>query len=497
MIICTGRIQKAHPKVDPNIIAEIVEELRLSKRLDNQSLQTIMVKHNANKTLMKNLRTEIQKEITFSKVMDLKMRAESPAYKTKSDSGKFMTELFAATGIDKFITDLFATSVDNVKGSALSISALKEQYANKYAHTLDMAMLDIDKRSISMVKGFDVNESAELLKAINGKPVSDKVIENIGAAFRTMNDASYSDKAHKGFMVLYRENYGFRRFYDAEKIDASGFAKFSSDILHYMDLKNSKMSGVTQENVKEILDLINRNATDDEFLKAAEKNELLGSIKIDMDNWKAEYDPYDIGTSSKLYDSTGRQASRKQRTYVFKDEISEMTFMKEYGLYGTDIYSYIKNDLRRSSTELAFGEIFGPNIKDGFDAFVREMHTKAIASGSTKAEADSMVTKAERLYAYASGNIVMAPAKLSDIDSAKGAFAYGSNGLINLTNSGVLAASAITQLGDLPQSYLAYMFKNKQNLIVKMPKMIYHTMGAAVDAMRKRVRIEGCERNRI
>ena len=154
MIICIGRIQQAHPNVDPNIIADIVNELRDTKRLNNQSMQTIQAKYKATETLMRNIRKEIQEEITSSKVMDLKMRAEAPAYKAKG-------------GTDKFVTDLFATSVDNVQGSAISISALKEQYARKYNHSLDMALLDIDKRSISMIKTMDVNESAQLLKAIN------------------------------------------------------------------------------------------------------------------------------------------------------------------------------------------------------------------------------------------------------------------------------------------------------------------------------------------
>ena len=316
MNICITRIQQAHPNVDPNIIEDIVNDIASTKRLNNQSMQTIMAKYGATETLMRNIRKEIQEEITLSKVMDLKMRAENAVYKAKG-------------GTDKFITDLFATSLDNVQGSALSISALKEQYARKYNHSLDMALLDIDKRSISMIKTMDVNESAQLLKAINGQTTGDAVIDSIGAAIKTANDSLYADKAPKGFMVTYRDNYGFRRFYDGDKLQQAGLAKFSSDILNDLDLTKSKIEGVTQGNVKEILDLINRNASDDEFLKAAKTNELLGAIKDDMDNWVAEYDPYDIGTSSKLYASTGRQSSRKQRSYIFKNENTEMNFMKE------------------------------------------------------------------------------------------------------------------------------------------------------------------------
>ena len=474
MKICISKIQAAHPNVDPKLVEDLVNEVANTPRLPNGSLNIIAKKFGANETLLRGILSTVQDQATLEKVIDLKARAEQPNYA-------------GAGGVRKFITDLFASSVEAVQGGSLSISALKEQYSRKYAHSLDMALLDIDKRSISMLKNMGPAESAKLLKAIKGTASGDPLIDDIAAAIRTANDALYADKASKGFMVTYKDDYGFRRFYDGDKITDAGFKQFSTDILNDLDLTKSKIEGITQQNVREILDLINRDASEQDFLNAVKTNELLAAIKDDMDNWIAEYDPYDVGTSTKMYASTGRQSSRKQRSYIFKNEDTEMHFMKDYGLYGSDVLSYVQTDMRRSAGELAFGEMFGPKMRNGFDTFLQEMKAKIIASGATNAEADNIVRDAERMYAYASGSIVRAPidGKTAVELGAKGVVSYGADALVNLTNSGVLAASAITQLADLPQSYYAYMFKNKQSLVVKLPKFIMHTMGAAVDAMRK------------
>ena len=474
MKVCVDKIVAAHPKADPKIIENLVNEISETPRLPNGSLNIIAKKHGATETLLRDVLSTMQDQMVIKKVIDLKARAEQPNYA-------------GAKGVRKFITDIFASSVEAVQGGSLSISALKEQYARKYAHSLDMALLDIDKRSISMLKNMGPAESAKLLKAIKGTASGDPLIDDIAAAIRTANDALYADKASKGFMVTYREDYGFRRFYDGDKITNAGFKQFATDILNDLDMSKSKIEGITKENVGQILELINKNASEEEFIKASKTNQLLAAIKDDMDNWVAEYDPYDVGTSTKMYASTGRQSSRKQRSYIFKNEDTEMHFMKDYGLYGSDVLSYVQTDMRRSAGELAFGEMFGPKMRNGFDTFLDEMKAKVIASGATNAEADNIIRDAQRMYAYASGSITRAPidGKTAVELGAKGVVSYGADALINLTNSGVLATSAITQLLDIPQSYYAYMFKNKQSLIIKIPKLLGHTMGAAIDAMRK------------
>ena len=474
MKYCISKVQAAHPNVDKKLVEDLVNEVANTPRLVNGSLNIIAKKHGANKTMLSGILSTVQEQVTLEKVIDLKARAQQPIY-------------HGAKGVRKFVRDIFASSVEAVHGGAMSISALKEQYSRKYAHSLDMALLDIDKRSISMIKNMEPAEAAKLLKAIKGTSSGDSLIDDIGAAIRTANDALYADKSSKMFMVTYKEDYGFRRFYDGDKILDAGFKKFSTDILNNLDLAISKIEGVTEKNVKEILDLINKDAPDKEFLAAAKSNELLAAIKDDMDNWVKKYDPYDIGTSTKMYASTGRQSSKKQRSYVFKTDETEMQFMKDYGLYGSDILSYVQTDMRRSAGELAFGEMFGPKIRVGFNTFLDEMKSKIIANGESVVEADNIIREAQRMYAYASGSITRAPidGKTAVELGTKGVVSYGADALINLTNSGVLAASAITQLADLPQSFYAYMFKNKQSLIVKMPKFIMHTMGAAVDAMRK------------
>lgn len=471
MRICIDKLKAANPNVDPRLIEEIIEAVNKGDRLSGAGKRVMQAKYDASQTSMRSIEDAIRQQITTGKVLDLKLRAEAETYKGPG-------------GTKKFFKDLFASSLELVESGSIAFSTFIDQYAGKYSHSLDMGLLAVSPDAIGRVKTMNALEASKVLGATRGRFSGDPVIDGIGSVFKTINDTLFTDKSRVGVMNTYRENYGFRRFYDGEKIRAGGLKKFGVDILNELDLEKSNIQGTNKQNVKQILDLINADGTEAQFLKLAETNELMGSIKSDMDHWVKMYDPYDTGNSSAVAGMTS--SSRKERSYVFKSDLAEMNFLEGYGQFGTDIHAYVKADLRRSSTELGFAEILGPNIREGFDLLTKEMIAKETAGGATAAEARATADYANRMYAYASGSIARSPIDLKEAmgKGAKGVVSYGAGSLVNITNSGVLAMSAITQLADIPQSYYTYMFKNKESFITKLPKFFMHTMGASMDAMR-------------
>jgi hypothetical protein len=375
------------------------------------------------------------------------------------------------------------------EGTGTSVEQLKNYYRNKFVHSLDMALISRDPEIPALMKQFTSDQWVQVRKAQTnierGNPAGsgNPVIDAVAELFVHHNETLYAAKEGGGLAIKKNPDYGFKRRYNGIKIQEAGLKQFAANLLNSLDLKKSRLEGVTPENIQSILRMVkDPTVTDAEFEARAAFNPLIKEVFEDYDRWTKTYDPYSEDNISKMLfqDNKGVEAKKQKqlRSYAFKDAESEMFFMKNYGEYGDDIYKYIKADSRTSATEVALIEKFGPKYHENFKAILDQVQIKSKLEGTTFNRQD-----AETAFDLVVGRIIRAPHTLADVHTLEQRVAYGADLLKNVTSTATLALSAVTQLLDIPQTAFMYTNKSNQNMITKWGKLAYHSLAAVKDAI--------------
>lgn len=369
------------------------------------------------------------------------------------------------------------------KGAGASVEQLKNYYRNKFVHSLDMSLITRDPEIPALLKQMTAEQQVQLRRAMSGQKSGNAVIDTVAELFVNHNKALYAAKEGAGLAIKFNEDYGFKRKYNGVKIQEAGLKDFAVNLLNSLDLKKSRLDGVTPENIQSILRMAkDPNVTDLAFEAEGAFNPLVKEVFDDYDRWTKTYDPYSEDNINKLLfkENKGVEAKRQKqlRSYVFKNAESEMFFMKNYGEYGDDIYKYIKADSRTSSTEMALIEKFGPKYYENFKSLLDQVDIKSRMEGTNFNRQD-----AETAFNLVIGKIIRAPHTLADVHNLEQGVAYGADALKNVTSTATLALSAVTQLLDVPQTAFMYMNKSNENMIKKWGKLAYNSIAAIKDTI--------------
>ena len=392
------------------------------------------------------------------------------------------------------VKDWLLAGTSTGKGAGASVEQLKNYYRNKFVYSLDMALITRDPEIPALMKQFTFDQWVQVRKAQTniemGKPAGsgNPVIDTVAELFVHHNKSLYAAKEGGGLAIKKNPDYGFKRKYNGTKIKEAGIKKFAVDMLNSLNLKKSRLDGVTPENIQSILRMAkDPNVTDAAFEAEAAFNPLIAEVFDDYDRWVKTYDPYSEDNISKMLfkDNKGIEAKKQKqlRSYTFTNAEAEMYFMQEYGEHGADIYKYIKADSRTSSTEMALIEKFGPKYYENFKALLDQVEIKSRMEGTNFNRQD-----AETAFNLVIGKIIRAPHTLEDVKmfeqgGAERAAVYGADALKNVTSTATLALSAVTQLLDIPQTAFMYMNKSNQNMITKWGKLTYNSLAAIKDVI--------------
>lgn len=334
----------------------------------------------------------------------------------------------------------------NVPGAGNNVESNFHNNLYKYVGGLDMAIKRLSPKSLAtaMSGDFDI----ELLKTMRGEMQSDNPFVTYMAQIgKHYNDMLYTDYNNAGVYVPYRENYGFKRVYDGQKIRDAGFPAWMSSLAKNLDIEKS-FKNVSSEELSTLNEAMRQGLDHEAFKRLGKKSTLVAEFVEDFEAFQKEYDPFSMEIYSKLLEAPADKKFRA-RSYVFKNSESELSYMKEFGAFDS-IYGYWKGAGRLAARELSLVDKFGPTPKVGFEDLIAQM---AISDKNFSKE--TALTK----YAYATGKVIR-----DDSFIEKG---------MRWSSAAVLGTSGISQIGDLSATQFNYLWKDTSNVVSSFTNGLY------------------------
>lgn len=476
---CINKLRELYSdKLPPKTIAELAQliDSELAKGTPRESYMRRI------RDLMGDVHSE-----KLSEVLNFAMNR-----KAVLDAIEFVKQPQYKGDLNGAIHDIMFEGVDVTRQSGLSIEYMKKYYKATLVNSFDMAIYKVDPSSHSMLADLTLKESIQLRRAMSGTPSGNSFLDYMAELFVHQNKALYSAKYNAGLPTRFNTDYGFHRAYDATKIQDMGFKNFTRLLLSNLDYDRSRIMGMNRDSVAALKPLLeDPNITDDILLEQMASfrksgansayHDLLKEMKDFYEGFQKPADP-NANLNRTKTDIKEEMKARKFRSLIFKNADSEMTVMGEIGKYGHNIYQYIKEDSNSIARDLGFVSRLGPTPYQAFDQITAELKNMAIKS---EGKYTFSAGDAEAKFAILRGDIVPEIRKIKDIKDTKTAFNFVTTRMVDVTNSAVLATSALSQLRDMQPIATQYFYRSNEPLTQKIYQITKASMEGVTDAWKK------------